>query len=58
MSGRQAIVRHDVDEKTAQHERPDALHQKLLSRCVPGCRPRLERTDMADSKTAHGTPRG
>ena len=32
---RQAIVRHDVDEKTAQHERPDALHQKLLFAAYP-----------------------
>ena len=32
---RQPIVRHDVDEQTAQHERPDALHQKLLFAAHP-----------------------
>ena len=32
---RQAIVRHNVDEQAAQHERPDALHQKLLFAAYP-----------------------
>ena len=32
---RQAIVRHDVDEQTAQHKRPDTLHQKLLFAAHP-----------------------
>ena len=32
---RQAIVRHDVDEQTAQHECTDALHQKLLFAAYP-----------------------
>ena len=32
---RQPIIRHDVDEQTAQHERPDALHQKLLFAAHP-----------------------
>ena len=32
---RQPIIRHDVDEQAAQHERPDALHQKLLFAAHP-----------------------
>ena len=32
---RQPVVRHDVDEQAAQHERPDALHQKLLFAAYP-----------------------
>ncbi len=40
---RQAIARHDVDEQAAQHECPDALHQKLLFTAHPAAALRYDR---------------